>query len=69
VEEFIRKQNIERYRRLLGENPTEAERKVLERLLAEEEARATKNPKKKVRERLLPAFTSRLACFRIDEMH
>ncbi len=31
--------DIERYRRLLGENPTEAERKVLERLLAEEEVK------------------------------
>ncbi len=39
MEEFVREQNIERYCRLLGENPTEAERKVLERLLAEEEAK------------------------------
>jgi uncharacterized protein YciW len=39
VEKFVRKQNIERYRRLLAENPSEAERQVLERLLAEEEAK------------------------------
>ncbi len=39
MEEFVRKQNIERYRRMLGENPTVAERTVLERLLAEEEAK------------------------------
>jgi hypothetical protein len=44
VEEFIRRQNIERYRRLLGENPTEAERKVLECLLAEEEAKDDEKP-------------------------
>jgi uncharacterized protein YciW len=39
VEKFVRKQNIERYRRLLAENPSAAERQVLERLLAEEEAK------------------------------
>jgi hypothetical protein len=42
VEKFVRNQNIERYRRLPGENPTEAERKVLECLLAEEEGRSRK---------------------------
>jgi hypothetical protein len=42
VQEFVRRLNIERFRRLLGESPTEAERKVLERLLAEEEAKGDK---------------------------
>ena len=42
MERFIRNQSIERYRRLLAQNPGEAEREMLERLLAEEEAKAQK---------------------------
>jgi hypothetical protein len=39
VERFIRRHNIEHYRKLLKETSDEAQRKVLERLLAEEEAK------------------------------
>lgn len=39
MEKFIRSLNIERFRKLLQKNPGDAEREVLERLLAEEEAK------------------------------
>jgi hypothetical protein len=40
MEKLIRNQNIEQFRRLLGNNPGDVEREVLESLLAEEEAKA-----------------------------
>lgn len=40
MEKFVRLLNIERFRRLLQDNPTDAQRDVVERLLAEEEAKA-----------------------------
>ncbi len=40
MEKLIRNQNIEQFRRLLGNNPDDVEREVLESLLAEEEAKA-----------------------------
>ena len=39
MERFIRRHNIEHYRNLLKQASDEAQRKVLEELLAEEEAR------------------------------
>jgi len=41
VERFIRRHNIEHYRNLLKQTSDEAQRKVLEKLLAEEEAKET----------------------------
>lgn len=43
MERFVRQKNIEHFRRrLLEESLTDAERKTLERLLAEEEAKEPK---------------------------
>jgi hypothetical protein len=39
MDRFVRRQNIEHYRKLLAQNPSTAEREMLERLLAEEEAK------------------------------
>lgn len=39
MQKFVRNQNIARFRELLNNNPSDAERVVLERLLAEEEAK------------------------------
>ena len=39
MQEFIRQKNLEHYRRLLAGGPDEAERELLLRLLAEEEAK------------------------------
>jgi hypothetical protein len=41
MEKLICIRNIEHFRRLLKNNPDEAERDVLESLIAEEEAKAT----------------------------
>lgn len=41
MERFIRRKNIERYRKLLAETQDEAERQVIARLLAAEEKRET----------------------------
>jgi hypothetical protein len=40
MEKRIRNQNIEQFRQLLGNDPDDVEREVLESLLAEEEANA-----------------------------
>lgn len=40
MEKLILNRNIEQFRRLLRNNPDDAEREVLESLLAEEEAKA-----------------------------
>ncbi|HVZ52075.1 MAG TPA: hypothetical protein VG986_08925 [Pseudolabrys sp.] len=45
MENFVRRQNIERYRRLLAETVDEAERRRIRKLLAEEEAKDTAPPK------------------------
>ena len=45
---FIRRKNIENYRKLLAATTNDAERKVLLKLLAEEEA---KEPSPKLRQR------------------
>jgi hypothetical protein len=39
VEWFIRQQNLERFRRLLAQSATEPERRQIQKLLAEEEAK------------------------------
>jgi hypothetical protein len=39
VQDFIHKKNLEHYRKLLAGTPDEAERALLVRLLAEEEAK------------------------------
>ncbi len=39
MERFIRRKNIERYRKLLAETTDAAQRRKLEKLLAEEEGR------------------------------
>jgi hypothetical protein len=39
MECFIRQQNLERFRRLLAQSPTEPERRQIQKLLAEEEAK------------------------------
>jgi hypothetical protein len=44
MEKFIRRLNIERFLRLLKNNPADAEREVLNRLLAEEEAKPNTPP-------------------------
>ncbi len=44
VERFIRRKNIEHYRKLLAETADEAERRLIEKLLAAEEAREAADP-------------------------
>ncbi|MGP0094994.1 MAG: hypothetical protein ACLPKB_34330 [Xanthobacteraceae bacterium] len=39
MEEFIHRQNLEHYRKLLAETTDDARRRLLEKLLAEEEVR------------------------------
>jgi hypothetical protein len=39
MEWFIRQQNLERFRRLLAQSPAEPERRQIQKLLAEEEAK------------------------------
>jgi hypothetical protein len=39
MEWFIRHQNLERFRRLLAQSPDESERRQIQKLLAEEEAK------------------------------
>jgi hypothetical protein len=41
MEQFIRRQNIEHYRKLLAQTTDEAQRQMLLRLLADEEAKAS----------------------------
>ena len=43
MEWFIRQQNLERFRRLLALSPDESERRQIEKLLAEEEAKERKS--------------------------
>lgn len=38
MEKFIHRENIERYRKLLAQTTDETERRMIEKLLAEEEA-------------------------------
>jgi len=44
MERFIRRRNIERYRRLLTQTVDEAERRLIASLLAAEEAREAVDP-------------------------
>lgn len=44
MERFIRRRNIERYRRLLAQTVDEAERRLIASLLAAEEAREAADP-------------------------
>ena len=47
MQEFIRRQNIEHYRKRLVETEDEAERAMLWKLLAEEEAKEPPQPKQR----------------------
>lgn len=44
MERFIRRKNIERYRKLLAQTADEAERRLIASLLAAEEAREVADP-------------------------
>ncbi|MCW5695045.1 MAG: hypothetical protein KIT48_22015 [Pseudolabrys sp.] len=46
MENFIHRANLERFRRLLAQTTDEAERRKLEKLIAEEEAKEVPTPKR-----------------------
>lgn len=51
MEEFVHQQNLEHYRKLLGITTDEAERRILLKLLADEEAQETRNQNRGAAER------------------
>jgi len=63
MDAFIRRENIRRYRKLLPEAKDEAERRLIKKLLTEEEQRelAAPNPSRPIARRVSPPALMRRA--------